>query len=188
MYEEFHSAAHEDKHLKNYLPKRGFFIDVGVGDPVGANNTYHYEMNGWIGLCIEANPNIIDHISLYRKNVLHTAISSRGDSETNFYIRSHQDFSTLISHPLDSKRIQVPCMTLDEVVKKYQIKRIDLLDIDTEYTDEDTWASLTIIRAKIVIIEFNSDEERLEGIMKIHPDYSVLMKNVTNVILESDYD
>ena len=58
-YIEFHSQHGEDKWIANNiknLPDKGFFIDIGAASAIFRNNTYHFEKNGWDGVCIDADP------------------------------------------------------------------------------------------------------------------------------------
>ncbi len=49
---------------------------------------------------------------------------------------------------------RVPCMTLDEVIKKYGFKEVHLLVIDTEGLDQQVLASLTLSRTQPLVIQF----------------------------------
>ena len=55
IYNNFHSNYLEDQWIANnlQLPEKGVFVDVGACDAINRSNTYHFEMNGWTGLCIE---------------------------------------------------------------------------------------------------------------------------------------
>ena len=56
-YTDFHSNYLEDKWISENLdlPEKGFFVDVGASDAIKRSNTYYFEMNGWDGICIEAD-------------------------------------------------------------------------------------------------------------------------------------
>jgi FkbM family methyltransferase len=52
------------KHRKN-----GIFLDIGANDGIFTSNTYKLEKEyNWTGICIEANPNLIEKLKLNRPN------------------------------------------------------------------------------------------------------------------------
>ena len=48
------SQAHQDLAALALFGKGGRFLDIGSGWPIHINNTYMLEMNGWSGVCIDA--------------------------------------------------------------------------------------------------------------------------------------
>jgi len=52
--------------------KHGFFVDIGAFDGVYLSNTYSFELRGWEGICVEANP---EYTRLLNKNRLPVSTS-----------------------------------------------------------------------------------------------------------------
>jgi FkbM family methyltransferase len=57
--------------------KGGVFLDIGANDGLFGSNTATLELEyGWTGLCIEANPQLIESLTEHRPNsiIVHTAV------------------------------------------------------------------------------------------------------------------
>lgn len=63
------------------------YLDVGVNHPVLGNNTYFFYLNGCRGVCVEANPLLIDEIKQTRPGdtVLNVGVTADGESMLEFY-------------------------------------------------------------------------------------------------------
>ena len=77
---KYYSQIGQDEYYINNVAKRkrnGIFLDIGANDGTFGSNTatLEYEL-GWTGLCIEANPKLIESLTDARPNskVLHKAV------------------------------------------------------------------------------------------------------------------
>ena len=146
----FHSQNGEDawivKHLE--LPNKGIFVDIGAASARFRNNTYHFEMNGWKGICIDADPHWFSECSgscsesgetkceslpKYRKKYLHAFISN-GKDEITFSSRERHVLSRVVDfeeRELANQRYSIICKmkpkTLESVLKLHRYKHIDLI-------------------------------------------------------------
>lgn len=83
---------------------------------------------------------------------------------------------------------KVKCATLDEIVLKYDLKTIDLLQIDTEGYDTEIIKGIDFMKIKPAILRF--EHGYMDGIMndsKIQEIFSLLNANGYQIIVES-YD
>ena len=58
LQQDTFSQFGEDKWLVDNveLPAKGFYVDVGAGNPINLSNSYLFEKLGWNGLLIDADP------------------------------------------------------------------------------------------------------------------------------------
>lgn len=168
-YNNFHSNYSEDEWIvKNLqIPKKGIFVDVGACDAIKRSNTYHFEKNGWEGICIEPDkfyfsqgsdnegPN--NPLPKYRKTSLNAAISDK-DGTLEFISRDRKCLSQVKGNESNTENsYTVDCFKLKTVLNKYNINSIDLLDISCRGHDWIVFNSFdhTKYTPKIVITEWN---------------------------------
>ena len=128
-----YSQFGEDLILSNFFNKvglsKGFFFEFGAWDGIYLSNCRIFFENGWSGCFVEGDKKkFVDLKKNYNddKNIL----------LLNEFINTNDN-------------------TLDKIVKKNNIKEIDLLSIDIDGNDLSVWKTLTKIKPKFVIIEFN---------------------------------
>jgi FkbM family methyltransferase len=173
LYDKFHSQYGEDEfiRLKCGVPDLGVFVDVGAGHPIALNNTYHFERNGWSGLCVEADPRNIFSLKWQRKNVEHYAIVDTDATEVKLNQCGNRHLSTLGNHlptlqqfpyyeAFDVRAVKVPATKLETLLSKHGIGKIDLLSIDTEGTELQVCNSFDweLHAPSVVIVEFKTCE------------------------------
>ena len=155
-YKEFHGNYNEDQWIVENivnLPDGGIFVDVGAADAIKRSNTYHFEKNGWRGLCIEGDPFFFaensddegpnNSLIKYRENVINAVVSEE-DGEIEFMNRGRHSLSEVWNPELwpSSDHTKVPSYRLDTILEKYNwIKEIDILDICTRGHDFEVWSS-----------------------------------------------
>ena len=146
----------DEKMLKYLNFNNGFFIEAGANDGISQSNTCLYEKEyGWNGLLIEPNllkclqcknnrPNsIVENYALVSRNYEYDFID--GDF-------GHEDYNgSLMAMVLDegdwcddvmknsqknrkenTNILKVPAITLDKLLKKHNIKKIDFFSLDVE--------------------------------------------------------
>src|SRR3989344_6283250 len=72
-----------DKLLK--FKKKGFYIDVGAGDPTRFNNTYRFYKRGWRGINIEPNVDSFYFLREKRKSDLNLNILISNSNKKSFF-------------------------------------------------------------------------------------------------------
>jgi len=191
IYFDYHSQFGEDKFLvdKLDLPEKGVFVDIGAGDPVKFSNSYHFERNGWIGLCVDADVRRYDELRIKRQYAEH-AVISREKKEVNFVKALHPDLSKQLTFGDNIERAEVVKMEskpLSELLDKYKMTRIDILSVDVEGFEIDALSSFDLpkISPTVIIVEFltvhNSQEKELMAFFSALP-YSLIHKTTANLI------
>lgn len=144
--------------------KNGFFIDVGAYHPKFFNNTWRLRKKlGFRGINIE--PMGVKLFNRFRKDDINIA-TLIGNTEGEAILKVVSGEPSLSG--LDSMKmvrefdntIKISQTTLREICKKYNVKKIDLLDIDVEGTEMDilrghNWE----IKPRIILIEDDKDKK-----------------------------
>lgn len=151
-------ALHElDEKMLKYLNfNNGFFIEAGANDGISQSNTFLYEKEyNWSGLLIEPNPikfsqcrdnrpnSIVENYALVSNSYLGEFIE--GDFNHNGYSESLTSMvldegdwcdDMLRDYKREKKEnlntIKVPAITLNQLLEKHNIKKIDFFSLDVE--------------------------------------------------------
>lgn len=185
-YEKFHSQFGEDKWLvdNNILPKEGVFVDVGAGDPVDLSNTFHFEKNGWDGICIEADKSRIEKLKQFRKIVECGVVFSCFGKMKFFENNNCSDISRIS----DCGEIR-DTFPLTHFLDKHLIKRVDLLSLDVEGYELNVLSKYILEKYNIdvIIIEFlttgKSQEKEIMDFFS-DKDYNLIHKTTANLIFK----
>lgn len=176
MSEEYHNQILE------YFPEEynGYFVDVGMSDPIKGSNSYLLEVSGWKGICIEPNIKYCDMAQGVRQNIVNCACGDKDIDNQDFTIvnisfgeegavsslkvdeRLLKSHSHLINHIKETK---VNVRKLDTILSEFDfMKQIDFITIDTENTELDVLKGFDIARwnPKLMIIENNYNEPFIE--------------------------
>ena len=119
--------------------QKGFFVDGGASHGVNLSNTCLLERDyGWIGICVEPNPNFFAKLIKNRMaKCLSCAAYSEGDKEFEFTVAGVlSGISRHIDHhksTLKNPTITVKTKTLTTILDECQAPRfIEYLSLDTE--------------------------------------------------------
>jgi len=143
---------------------RGFYIDVGAFDPEIDSVTRHFYDAGWRGINIE--PVAAQHALFARARVrdinLNVALGRTGGALT------FHDFSPLGVSTLDpvvagemrargfaGREVTVPVITLAQVCRDHDVRKIDFLKIDVEGYETEVLAGhdWDFVRPRILLVE-----------------------------------
>jgi FkbM family methyltransferase len=186
----FYSQFGEDEWIVNNildLPKRGFFIEVGVADGITFSNTYYFEKLGWKGLCFEPNPYQYAQAKLYRKHVEPIAVTKRDEQVELHISKSFPDWSSIVASDDSQEIITVPGKSLRTIISENKIKAIDVLSIDVEGAELDVLEGLPFdqLQPRIIIVEFmnklDQKNDNVEKFMATHP-YRLAHRTFANCI------
>lgn len=154
----YYAQDQVDKWLEEHceLPERGVIVDVGAGDGINMSNSKYFEEKGWLALCVDGDPRnrILTKNRPYGENVV---VSNQ--KKVSFYkSKISPDISGLIKYNEDVEEIQVDSVTLEELLIKHGIGKIDVLSIDTEGTEIDVFESMDFEKhqPRYLLIEFNT--------------------------------
>jgi len=146
---KFQSSSGQDKWVLDTLDNKrdGYFVDIGASSGIVHSNSYALEKClGWIGICVEPNPNsrafprlkknrncICENVCIYSKNTEVDFVARGRRIETSGicgpFESEYIEFQVSNKHPI----IKVPAITLLELLKKNDApSTIDYLSIDTE--------------------------------------------------------
>lgn len=130
--------------LVNYFFKNkfnGFYVDVGCQNPISNNNTYLLHKNkGWKGINVDLDPENIKVFNLARPDDINVndALSSSIKEMDLYYYHKKSAINTISKEIADRQKAKVKQIkkisttTLDLILEKHSIKKIDYLSIDVE--------------------------------------------------------
>ena len=134
----------------------GFYIDVGCYHPVRASLTHLLHKKGWEGVNIDISKDTINLFKIARPNDKNINIGiSNKEGEDFYYQSSHINQANSFKAYENAKKIKIKICTLDQIIKKLEIKKIDFLNIDAEYRDFEALQGIGLksIRPTLITIE-----------------------------------
>ena len=152
--------------------RNGFYVDVGAYHPQMYSNTYHFYLQGWKGINIDAMPGSMKIFNKIRKNDINLEIPISDTKETlTYYTFNHTNlngFSKELAVERDGWKVgdwevklisetKLQTLTLSEILDKYlpPNQTIDFLSVDVEGLDYEVLRSndWKKYRPKIVLVE-----------------------------------
>lgn len=134
-----------DRILRELYPYElgpGVFLDVGAGEPVFINNSYHFRKNGWQVISIEANP---IYCKLFRDEnfeIIECAVADYEASNREFdiyhwsgHMLSNSSLRPNSLKDLENiKTIKVEVKTINSLLQQHypNINKIHILSVDIE--------------------------------------------------------
>lgn len=157
----------------------GTCIDIGAGLGTDRSNTYYFEKKYWTCLCIEPNPNLYNHMRMYRRLALNLACSNHNKKSAPFHVyvvdqNNQEAISSLVvdqrlveSHKeiiSETYKIEVEVKKLDTILSRINIEKIDFLSIDTEGTELDVLQGFDIQKwsPKLLVVENNFNDTKIK--------------------------
>ena len=177
--------------------KDGFYIDVGCYHPIRASLTHLLFKKGWKGVNIDISEDTINLFKIARPNDKNINIGIADKVGEDFYYQSsHINQANSFKYYDDVKKVKIKITTLDNIIKNLEIKKIDFLNIDVEYTDFKVLQGLNLnsVRPTLIAIEDNDAFDIADlvnsNIYKylINKEYFLYSKlNCTNLYLDKKY-
>lgn len=142
-----------------------YYVDVGCSHPISGSNTYLLYQKGWVGLCIDANPDLIDIFKSVRPrdDAVCACIGLGGEAE--FAICAAADYSHVVGQGVgragslvQSTKI-VTLQPLGEIFAKHNVPRsFGILSVDVEGSTFDALRSFDIeqYRPSVILIEIGN--------------------------------
>jgi FkbM family methyltransferase len=140
---KLYSQGDEETLVRSFFQDRrgGFFVDVGASHYKNASTTFYLEERlGWSGIAVDANK---DFAADYAKHRSHTKfftyfVSDRSEPDHAFFIPD--DMNVLASGDKDYaskfhlrlREERVPAITLNDLLAREKVPRIDFLSMDIE--------------------------------------------------------
>lgn len=163
-----YSQDDEETLIRAFFEDRrgGVFLDVGAGDPIRNSTTYYLEKHlGWRGVAVDA---LAEYSAAYLRQRPGTRFFAyfagrKSGENRDFHAAEKLDYSSAgASDPRGGSYLprRVPSITLDDLLTKEKISRLDFLSMDIEGGEPEALAGFSIdcYRPLLVCIEINSPE------------------------------
>ena len=161
-----HSQWGEDKKIVKLFDKdkKGIYVDIGCFHPIRQNNTYKFYKLGWRGVNVDLNPLSIDLFNVARPKDINicAAISDRKKTKSLFYDHQLSSLNTISkNHTLfikkafgiaNLKKKKIKTNTLDSLLIKNNMKKIDFMNIDIEGHELEVLNSINFKKFDIRVI------------------------------------
>lgn len=178
-FRKFNSINNLDKKLLKYLNfKDGFYIECGANDGVNQSNTWYFEKSlNWRGILIEPNKQIFEELKKNRssKNIFENIALVSESFSKKIYL-TNDNLESKITGNLNNSNIEVLTSTLNNILKKNQIYKINLFSLDVEGYEENVLngIDLKIFDIDYILIETNNFE-KINSVLKYN-NYNFLEK------------
>lgn len=175
-----------EKFFKN--KRNGIFIEFGASDGIRFSNSYFFEKNmGWTGICAEPNPLLFDKLIKNRNCICIKGCITDFEGTSKFFLingpygsglsgliekyslnRVETIKKEIAPHGSSYQVIDVPCYTLNNLLKKYNISHVDYLSIDTEGGEFDTLKSIDFdtISIDVINVEVHHKDGKIKGFLE----------------------
>lgn len=174
-----YSRSGEDLIIAELLGNKmsGFYIDVGAYHPKNYSNTYKFYLNGWTGINIDANDEIINVFDKRRPKDINICAGVALQEEEKIFYKFKEDLSmssfseSFTNNALSksnltlSEKRKIKTRTLKNILDQCEIPKakIDFMSIDVEGLDLEVLKSndWQKYRPKAVIIELDTSLENV---------------------------
>jgi FkbM family methyltransferase len=146
------SQGGEDLALLLTLPRKGKYLDVGAHHPSRFSITRNLYQNGWNGINVDANPDLIAAFKKQRPNDknLFNAVGNLDEYEISIFnepaistTNKEWESKFLSENQVIQKKVKVKGITLREIIySNFEDEKLDLLSIDIEGSDFDALSSI----------------------------------------------
>jgi FkbM family methyltransferase len=166
---------------KHFSPRhvKGVCLDLGAYHPFRFNNTAYFWMCGWRCVNVDANPNSIKLFDKKRSNDIniHAALVTKaefdaGKREMELLLPKSSDRYGLSAlgtgiksqaHP-GHISISVPCLSVDQILKNYDLQDVSYINIDIEGYDESVLLDIDLERYQPQVV---SVEQFAEDVLDV---------------------
>ena len=165
-----YSERNEETIIRHFFRDRraGVFLDVGAYHYKNGSNTYYLEKElGWSGIAIDANGEFARGYEDNRPKTRFFAlfVSDTSDELADFHIvrdPGHLTKSTAVPSFVSGRKtedVKVPTITLNDLLEKLAVAKIDLLNLDIELWEPRALAGFDIekYRPELVCVEAHRD-------------------------------
>lgn len=170
--EKRYSLFDEELIIRDFFQDRGggVFVDVGCAWPIYANNTYYLEKHlDWTGIGIDALDDYAEDWKRERPNskFFRYLVTDRSGGTGTFFRSPNTGLSSTnqdraagknYGDSLEPEKLEIPRITLDDLLDREGIEKIDLLSMDIEGHEPKALAGFDIdrFRPDLVVVEGKS--------------------------------
>ncbi len=167
--EKLYSCFYEELNIRDFFQDRkgGFFVDVGCAWPIKSSNTYYLEKHlGWTGIGIDALSEYAPGWKEKRPNskFFTFLVTGKSGGYGTFYKSEDTGLSSTnqkkaegvpFKLSYETKKISVPMITLNDLLDKVGVKKIDLLSLDIEGNELEAFAGFDLERfsPELIVVE-----------------------------------
>lgn len=167
--EKRYSLFDEELIIRDFFQDRrdGVFLDVGCAWPIDANNTYYLEKHlGWTGIGVDA---LSDYAEAWQRErpasrFFSFLVTDRSGGTGTFFKSPNTGLSSTdrdsasgknFGDEMEPEKIEIPMITLDDLLEREGIEKIDLLSMDIEGHEPKALAGFDLERfqPELVVIE-----------------------------------
>jgi FkbM family methyltransferase len=161
---KLYSQWDEELIIRDFFQDRGagFFVDIGCSEPIKGSTTYYLEKHlGWSGIGVDARAELAPlWLTKRRKSQFFAYIvTDHSGTEDPFYvipggeaISSTRKQTEFMGHPVKSEERKVPTITLNDLLERNKVTKIDFLSIDIEGSELHALEGFDIDRFKPELI------------------------------------
>ena len=161
---KFYSQNGEDSILEKYLQeKKGFYLDIGSGDPVRGSNTFFLYKKGWSGILIDPlTRNIFSSKILRRKDKIIQGIAGATNESYPFFEMYPYEYSTTNNEIVNDliarrkaklvKKVQLNTFSVSELNLSLNLDQPSLLSVDCEGLDLEVLKTIDLKSIKFRVI------------------------------------
>ena len=184
--------------LINYIFKNlqnGFYVDIGCQNPISNNNTYLLYKKGWRGLNVDLDQKNIDLFNISRPNDINLCLAISSDIvKKNLYYYHEGSPINSLSPDLSIYKNDRPIVKkintelLENVLRNYEIKSFDYLNIDVEGHEINILKNFDIqnYNPKVVSVEYlDLNLKKLE--FKNNQLENILKSELYNYFIRNNY-
>jgi FkbM family methyltransferase len=141
----------------------GYFVEIGVDEPIKRSQTWPFEQRGWTGLLVEPMQAQFDIIVRARPRSRVERAACAGPEQRGVGKLHLGEFSAhnTLQADADNEGVQyvglesVPIVTVDDLLEKQPPERVDFLSIDVEGTELDVLRGINLERwrPELILLE-----------------------------------
>jgi hypothetical protein len=163
----YYSQNGEDTIIQKYLQeKKGFYLDIGSGDPVRGSNTFFLYKIGWTGILIDPlTRNVFSSKILRRKDKIIQGLVGASNENYPFFEMYPYEYSTTNSEIVSDliarkkaklvKKVHLSTFSVSELNLSINLDLPSLLSVDCEGLDLEVLKTIDLktIKFRIICVE-----------------------------------
>lgn len=170
-----HSQLHEEWIVRDFFDDRrgGTFVDVGANHHERFSNTYYLETRlGWSGLAIEPQRAYADGYRRHRPRTrfLPYFVADRSGATARLHVGreplvASQDRTFTAQWGGELTAVDVPTVTLDDLLTREGVTRIDFLSMDIELAEPAALAGFDLARFRPALVCIEAHAQTRQAIL-----------------------
>ena len=190
---ESYSQLGQDLWVNETLNKsNGYFLDIGSHDGIYLSNTYLFEKElGWTGLCVDANPLIIEKLKNNRKCKCVNELIDNVEKDSYFYSVDIDDKSGVYSRVLTDEEYNSLLNKDNLSLKRMKSKKIDTILLENNVPKLIDYMSIDIEGKEFELLQnFPFDEYHVNVITVEHnePHMGPKRRNkIREILLQNNF-